>query len=301
MRSRRASGALFWGACSLALAFVILPLVSVIWMLTAHALPHWSWSVLTGTTSGVGGGLANTIVGTFVIAAGVALLAGSVGIAGGVYVTEVAPARMGSFLRSSSEVLSGIPSIVLGYVGYIALVVAFGWGFSLAAALVVLSIMVIPYVMKSTEVAVRQVPTSYREGGEALGMSGWQVMRKVVVKPALPGIVTGLIVALAIAVGETAPLIYTAGWSNNFPKAQLTHSPLGYLPYAVWAFYNEPYASSGRISHVAALLLVLIVVLLIVVSRVVLAVTQRYAPGRMRRSGGRGLGPFRRPHRVGAV
>jgi phosphate transport system permease protein len=284
LRTRRAKATAFWGACGAALLLVALPVVSIVAGIASHAVAHWKWSILTTTTSGTSGGLANAIVGTVVIVAGVALMAGALGIAGGVYLAELSTDHMGSFLRGASEVLAGIPSIVLGYVGYMALVVALGWGFSLAAALVVLSVLVVPYVMKSTEVAIRQVPTSYREGAEALGMRTWQAMRKVVMKPALPGIVTGLIVSLAIAVGETAPLIYTAEWSNGFPTLQLTHSPIAYLPYAVWTFFNQPYTSAQELSYVAALLLIALVLVLIVVSRLIVSVTQRYSPQKAHRS-----------------
>ncbi|MHB8329504.1 MAG: phosphate ABC transporter permease PstA [Acidimicrobiales bacterium] len=282
---RRLFDRVVWASCALALVLVVVPVVSVVSGVLERALSHWHWSVLTKTTVGTGGGLANAIVGTIVIVAGVAVIAGALGVAGGVYVAEFCPERRGAFLRGASEVLAGVPSIVLGYVGYITLVVALHWGFSLSAALIVLSVMVVPYVAKSTEAALRLVPTAYREGGEALGMPSPKVLRALVLRPALPGITTGLIVALAIAVGETAPLLYTAGWSDHFPAAHLTHAPVGYLPYVVYTFYNEPYASAHQLSNLAALLLIIMVLLLIVVARVIVAVTQRHSPDRPYRTG----------------
>lgn len=284
MLRRKAANWALWVACAIALALVVVPVVWILAGVTSKALSHWHWSVLTTTTSGQGGGLANAIVGTLLIVFGVAIVAGIVGVAGGVYLAEYTSERSGSFLRGASEVLAGIPSIVLGYVGYVTLVVALHWGFSLGAALTVLSIMVVPYIMKSTEVALRSVPTSYREGGEALGMTSGLTLRRLVLRPALPGIATGVILALAIALGETAPLLYTAGWSDNFPSLALTHSPVGYLPYAVYSFYNYPSASSRQLSNLAALLLIVLVVMLIIVARIVVSVTQKYSPDRPQRA-----------------
>lgn len=280
LRRRRVTNRALWVACSIALVLVVLPVVSVVGGVMSRALVHWHWSVLTTTTSGTGGGLANAIVGTFVIIIGVALAAGTVGVAGGIYLAEFSFGRSASLLRGASEVLSGVPSILMGYVGYITLVVAFHWGFSLSAALIVLSAMVIPYIVKSTEVALRQVPTAYREGAEALGVRTSFTLRKLVVRPALPGIVTGLIVAIAIALGETAPLLYTAGWSDHFPTAALTHAPVAYLPYVVYVFYNEPYASAHELSNLAALVLIVLLVVLIVAARLIVSVTQRHSPDR---------------------
>ncbi len=121
-----------------------------------------------------------------------------------------------------------------------------------------------------------QVPTTYREGAEALGMSPPYAMRRITLKAALPGITTGWLVALAIAIGETAPLLYTAGFSNSMPSLALTHSPISYLTYAVWAFYNYPSNTFVHLSYDAALILVVLVLLLIITARLIVSFTQRY-------------------------
>ncbi len=274
---RKLKAKIVWSLGYFTLLLVITPAILIVGHVILQALPHFQFSVLTTSTTGLGGGLKNEIAGTLVIVVGVLVIAGGLGILAGIYLSSYAKSKAGNFLRASSEVLAGIPSIVFGYVGYIALVVHFHWGFSLGAGLITLSLMVVPYVSKTTEVALKQVPSSYSEGGEALGLSEGYILRRITLKSALPGVVTGIIVAVAIATGETAPLLYTAGYSQNLPRLAVTHSPLGYLTYAVWTFYNQPSKSAVQLSYDAALLLILGVVLLIVISRVVVSVSQRHS------------------------
>jgi phosphate transport system permease protein len=287
-RRRTAAGIAFRIGTYLALLMVVGPALWVLLGVVVRAVPHWQWSVLTTPTKGTTGGLENAIIGTLVIMLGVLIIAGSIGVLAGVHLSELAQPRRngkasGGLLRTASDVLSGFPSIVLGYCGYVALVVGLHWGFSLLPALIILSIMVIPYIAKSTESALRQVPDSYREGAAALGMSMGYSLRKVVLKSAVPGIVTGLLIALAIASGETAPLIYTANFTNALPGASLIHSQgFAYLTYPVYTFYNQPQAQAHYLAYDAALLLVLIVLALLVISRIIVARTQRHSESRGR-------------------
>lgn len=267
----------FFGLSFLGLIVIVAPAALIILAVVKKALPYFSFSVFTTDTVGVIGGLKNEILGTLLITSGTALLAGFTGILGGLYLASYAPTRFGNFLRSSVEILAGVPSIAIGYVGYITLVVRFHWGFSLGAGLVALSILVVPYIVKTTEVAIKQVPTSYIEGAEALGVKDSVIMRRLTLKTALPGIATGLIVAIAISIGETAPLLYTAGYSAQNPSLALTHAPVGYLTYAVWTFYNQPVVAAQHLAMDAALLLIVGVLSLIIVARLVVALTQRYA------------------------
>jgi phosphate transport system permease protein len=210
--------------------------------------------------------------------AGVLVIAGGLGIGFGIYVAELAPPRLAPVLQGASEVLSGVPSIVIGYVAYVALVVGLHWGYSIVAALLALSILVVPYVAKSTELAISQVPTAYRDGGEALGMTRVQVLSKIVLRSAIPGISTGLIVAVAISLGETAPLLYTIAFSDGYPRSGLTHSSIGYLTYVAYEDWDQPGAKLQNLSHEAALVLVVMVVLLILLGRLIVRLTQRYRP-----------------------
>jgi phosphate transport system permease protein len=272
---RRAVNAAFWAACCCCLAVVIGPTLWMLFGVIGRALPLLDLRVLMQDSQGNGGGLRNAIIGTVVLGLGVMLVGGTVSVLAGIYLSEFATGAARSVLRGGYELLSGIPSIVLGYVGYLALVVYFDWGFSLAAGVLVLSVMSIPYITKATESALGQVPTSYREAAEALGLPVIWALRKVVLKQAIPGIVTGLLVALALAVTETAPMLYTAGWSNSVPTGQLTHSPVAYLTYPVWTFYNEPSKAAQDLSYEAAFLLIVLLLLLILLGRLITWLARR--------------------------
>jgi phosphate transport system permease protein len=293
-RRRRVRNTALWSLCGLAALLVVGPVVWLVEGVVANAVGGWRWSVLVNETTGVGGGLSNAIVGTLVLIVGVAILAGLVGIGSGIYISEIAPRRLAAILRGASEVLAGIPSIVFGYVGYVALAVYFHWGFSLGAALVVMSLLVVPYVAKSTELALSQVPLAYREGSDALGLTKTHALRRIVLRAAVPGIATGIIIAMAISVGETAPLLYTAGFANNMPSLHWTHSPIAFLTYAVWTFFDEPTANGVTLAHDAALILVVLVLALILLARLVVRVSQRHSPERQATGGRRGRGAARR-------
>jgi len=274
---RRGANALFWTACLACLAVVVGPTVWMLIGVVGRALPVFHFDVLVQDTQGNGGGLRNAIVGTTVLGLGVMLVGGTVSVLAGIYLSEFATGRMRSALRGAYEVLAGVPAIVLGYVGYLALVVYFDWGFSLAAGVLVLSVMSIPYITKATESALGAVPTSYREGAEALGLPTLWALRRILLKPAIPGIVTGMLVALALAVSETAPMLYTAGWSASLPTGQLTHSPVGYLTYPIWTFYNLPSKSAQDLSYDAAFLLIVFLLLLILLGRLITWLSRRNA------------------------
>lgn len=259
-----------WTLC--ALAFLLLS-SAIVWILVmvfvrgSHAI---SWKVVTHVTEGVGGGLLNAIEGTLLLGLGGILLAVPPGLAAGIYLAEYDAGKFGPILRFFADVLVGVPSIVIGYFSYVTMVSYLGWKFSLAAGSISLAIISLPYICRTSEMAIRQVPRSMREAAYALGANDAKVALGISLPIALPGVLTGILLALAISVGETAPLIYTAGWSNYLWTGHLTNEPVGYLTYAIWAFITEPFESAHALAYAAAFFVTLFVLIISVVSRLAL-------------------------------
>lgn len=265
-----------WALCGLALLLVVFPAIAIIVDILIHSVGGWSFNLLTTTTFGEAGGLLNAWTGTLLLMILLLLMAAPIGVLGGIYLAEFGTRRFAQYLRFASEVLTGVPSIVIGYVIYLTFVVALGWSFSALAGVIALTIMVTPYIMKSTESAFRQVPANLREGGTSLGLTHSMTIWRVLLPLAMPNILNGLVVAEAIGMGETAPLIYTAGWSNSVPTLQLVHQPIGYLTYVVWTYINQPSAQAHQLAYSAAALLIVFLLVLIGVSRWVGARAARY-------------------------
>ncbi|HTW28521.1 MAG TPA: phosphate ABC transporter permease PstA [Acetobacteraceae bacterium] len=272
---RRAVSMLAWVLCGAALAALCLSIVWIIGLVLVRGIAALRPSLFTTVTQGTGGGLLNAIEGTCVLAFGTLLLVIPFGISAGIYAAEFRSSVWARVIRFLSDVLVGLPSIVLGYFGYVTMVEGLGWKFSVAAASITLAIICLPYVARTTEVALGEVPQSLREAAYAMGAGAGTVTLRISMRLAMPAVVTGVLLALAISVGETAPLLYTAGWSNYTWNGHLTGSPIGYLTYVIWAFINEPFAAAHALAYAAALLVTGMVLLISVASRMILLRAQR--------------------------
>lgn len=275
-RRRSLGNLLFWGACGLALVCIVAPMLALLISVFHQAAPRLDGRLLTHVTAK--DGLQNAILGTLLLLLGVLVVAGTIGVAAGVWLAEFSPPRLGGPLRFLSEVLAGMPSIVIGYVGYITLVVEFHWGFSLLAGILALSVLVLPYIVKTTEVAMRQVPTALREASAGLGLTRTTTVLRVLLPPAIPAIMSGLIVALAISQGETAPLLFTVGFLDaHNPSFALLHHQVPYLTYVAYTDVSLPGATAHQLAAAAGATTLVLLLLLIGLGRLVTQRSRRAA------------------------
>ena len=269
-RRRRVDAVVFGILCALAFLLVVVPLADILWTVLSRGAQALNLTVFTQVTNGISGGLLNAIEGTLVLSAGALAFAAPVGVLTGVYLAEYGNGPWGNSVRFLADVLTGVPSIVLGYFSYVTLVEGLGWQFSALAGAITLAILIVPYIARFTELAMRQNPSSLREAGYALGCKEHQVVFRILLPAARSGVLTGVLLSLAISVGETAPLIYTAGWSNYMWNGQLTKEPIGYLTYVIWSFINQPFASAHALAYAAAFLVIAVVLVINIATRMFL-------------------------------
>jgi phosphate transport system permease protein len=253
------------GVCAVA---VISPLFLVLYFLVSKGASALDWNFFTQLpkpTGELGGGMANAIVGTLMLLGMAAVIGVPIGVMGGVYLAEYGSSRANYWIRFLADVLNGIPSIVWGVVVWALLVVPFKT-FSAYAGGVALGFMMIPLVMRTTEEVLVLVPQSYREAGLALGIARWKIITVIVVKSALKGIVTGVLIATARIAGETAPLLFTA-LGNNFWNHHLSE-PIAALPLQIFNYAISPYDDWHRQAWAGALVLMAMILTLNIIVRV---------------------------------
>ncbi len=216
-------------------------------------------------TGETGGGIANAIVGSFIVVGIASVIAIPVGVMSGIYLAEFGKNRFASLVRYFADVMNGIPSIVTGIVAYVFVVVPMH-RFSALAGGIALSIMMIPIITRTSEELIRMVPDTIREAGLALGIPQWKVILFVVLRTASTGIVTGIMLAVARVGGETAPLLFTA-FNNSFMSFRLDQ-PISTMTVLIYNYASSPYPDWNAIAWGAAFVLILIVLLVNIVSKV---------------------------------
>ncbi len=209
--------ALLTGLTALLSLAALVPLVSVIYMLAWKGLQRLSWSVFTElppTAFEPGGGFGNAILGTLLMVGMAALLSVPFGVLGAIFLAEVGPeTRVAKVVQFSAKVLTGFPSILAGVFVYGA-IVFYTKKYSSVAGAVALSVLMLPTIMLTAEEAIRMVPRKMREAAIGMGATQAQTVRYILLPTAIPGILTGVMLAVARAAGETAPLLFTALFSN---------------------------------------------------------------------------------------
>ena len=250
-------------SCVIAAALAVLAILAIILgYIIANGLPALSWEFLTQgpTDLGRSGGIFPAIVGTLYLVAGAILIALPLGVGAAVYLVEYTrEGRITKLIRTGVDLLNGTPSIVFGLFGFAFLVLFLDVGISLLAGMITLALMVLPTVIRTTEESLKNIPQSLREGSLALGATQWQTIKNVVIPPAVPGIVTGAILSIGRAAGETAPIMFTAVvFSTRFLPTSL-FQPVMALPYHLFILStNVPGATTNK--YGTALVLLMLVV-----------------------------------------
>jgi phosphate transport system permease protein len=203
-------------------AIVFAVLVFILAFILAHGLPHVTWSFLTESPSSMGreGGIFPMILGTLLVAGLAVLVAAPIGVATAVYLTEYTrEGRLTTVIRFGADCLAGVPSIIFGLFGFVFFAITLGMGLSVLSGSLTLALMVLPTIIRTSEEAIRAVPYAYREVSFGLGSTRWQTVIHVVLRSAIPGISTGIVLSLGRSISETAAVMLTAGSALRLPRS----------------------------------------------------------------------------------
>ena len=264
---RRVTSQIAVALCALSVLVALIPLAAILFYVVSQGIQALNWDFFTKTPVPVGekgGGMANAIVGSLMMSGLGALMAVPVGILSGIYMSEYAGSRLASAVRFAADTLNGVPSIVIGVFAYTIVVLPFRQ-FSMMAGAVALGTMMIPIIARNTEELLKLVPHTLREGALALGATRGRAIMTVVLPAALPGIVTGVVLALARIAGETAPLLFTS-LNNGFWNLDPTQ-PTASLTVQIYTYATSPYEDWHRQAWAGALVLVSIVLICSILAR----------------------------------
>lgn len=278
-RYRKGLSQIVAGLCFGAVLLALVPLAPVLFYVLKQGITSLSWDFFTRMPAPMGepgGGMANSIVGSLMVVGIGALGAIPIGVISGIYASEFRGTPLASATRFAADTLNGVPSIVIGVFAYGIAVLPFHQ-FSAIAGGVALGIMMLPLVMRTTEELLLLVPSSLREGALALGATRARAVFTVVVPAALPGIVTGVLLALARVAGETAPLLFTA-FNNRFFTSD-PRQPISTLTVQVYTYAISPSPDWHRQAWSGALVLVVMVLTCSLLARAATARLDRMQRG----------------------
>ena len=268
---RRVVDRLMLGIVILLTALALLPLGFILIYVVIKALPALNLGFFTQTPEPVGiagGGMLNAIVGTLLLVSMASIMAIPVSILTGIYLNERGSSRFANIVRLLTNTLAGVPSIAAGLFAYTLVVIAMG-GFSAFSGSVALAILMMPVMVRATEEGLRMVPRELREGALALGIPQWKATIRVILPTALSSIVTGILLSVARASGEAAPLLFTA-FGSPFLTFDPTH-PIAALPLQIFVYATSPYQDSKDLAWTGALTLVVIVLMTSLLARLIAA------------------------------
>jgi len=268
---RRASNLVTLSLSVLATVFGLFWLVWILWTTLSHGIDSLNLALFTQMTPppGESGGLLNAFFGSFVMCTVGVLLGAPVGIAAGTYLAEYANhTRLGSTIRFINDILLSAPSIVLGLFVYTLVVRPMGH-FSGLAGGIALGFIVLPVVVRTTDEMLRLVPDTMREAALSLGIPQWRLNTQILFRAARPGIVTGVLLALARISGETAPLLFTAlnnqYWTNDL------RTPMANVPVVIFQYAMSPFESWHSLAWAGAFILTMFVLLMSIAARAILS------------------------------
>jgi phosphate transport system permease protein len=259
LRGRKIVNGTMTVICGCALLIALVPLASVLWLVISRGVAGLSFAFFTQLPKPIGepgGGVGNAIVGTLLIVALGSAIGIPLGVGAGVFLAEKGDGALGRVVRFVAEVLSGVPSIVVGIVAY-GLVVLPMRHYSAWAGAVALAVLMVPSLARGTEELVRLVPRTLNEASLALGVPEWKTSLLVVLRTALPGIVTAILLGISRAAGETAPLLFTS--LNNQYWSTSPGQPTASLTVQIFNYATSPYEDWHSKAWTAALILLLLV------------------------------------------
>lgn len=261
---RQMAQKIWFSVVTVMMAVVVGILIFILYDIFSNGLPYVTLDFLTESPRGLGrsGGIFPAIVGTFILVTGSILIALPLGVGAAIYLVEYTKENLlTKIIRTATDLLNGTPSIVFGLFGFTFLVIFLGFGISIISGMITLALMVLPTVIRTTEEALRSVPDSLREGSYALGATRWQTVRRVVIPPSVPGIITGAILSIGRAAGETAPIMFTAVVFLQRRLPGDIFDPVMALPYHLFILATNVPGARGNQYATAVVLLVLVIMI----------------------------------------